>query len=113
MSFLLPVLPKMDPNFCQALLVEFLAVCSVGDTATPTFSTTNGLTNTNFNVNHGHPRCPPFIPPWSPRCLLTLLPCSPPTLATLEHQVPPTLTILMPKPLHQEEGQRSRQNYVA
>ena len=34
-------------------------------------------------------------------------------LATLEHQVPPPLPILMPKPLQQEEGQRSRQDYVA
>ena len=42
-------------NFCKASLAEFLSVCSLGGTATLTFTTTNGLTNTNFNVSHGHP----------------------------------------------------------
>ena len=55
----------MDPaklNFCQASLAEFLAVCSLGGTATLTYTTTNGNTKATFDVGLGY-----LGPPRPPR----------------------------------------------
>ena len=105
----------MYPNFCQAFLAEFLAMCSVGGTATLTFSrisTTKGLTNTNFNVSHGAPL--PFHP-GAPGASLPCYPVAPgpPHPHQLGAPGATNLRHLDAKSRHQEEGQRSRQNHVA